>query len=97
MCATPVFSQSPYGSVRGYVYDEQKSGLAGGDDHPGAALLMLQGVFTAVSGRRRLVSSDRRAARGPIQSASNCRTFAKLTREPVICASRTQTCFLTLT
>ena len=74
-------AQSPYGSVRGHVYDEQKAVLAGvairatSPDAPG--------VFTATTdadGLFRLVD----VPPGRYSVSAELPKFAKLTREPVI-------------
>src|SRR5262245_8674875 len=74
-------AQSPYGSVRGYVYDEQAAVL------PGATVTAtasdVPGVFTATSdaaGLYRLVDLPP----GVYTVAVELPGFAKLTRDPVI-------------
>src|SRR5262245_22071852 len=79
--ATVAFGQSPYGSVRGYVYDEQKAVL------PGATVMArapdVPGVCTATSdapGLYRLIDLPP----GVYTIVVELPGFAKLTRDPVI-------------
>src|SRR4029453_11465834 len=81
LCATAASAQSPYGSVRGYVYGDQKAVL------PGATVTAsapdAPGVFTATSdgeGLYRLVD----VPPGTYRITAELPNFAKFTRQPVI-------------
>src|SRR4029077_1208324 len=80
-CAPAAFAQTPYGSIRGRVYDEQNALLPGTTvtaTTPDAA-----GPFTAISdgeGGYRLVVRPP----GPYKRPPHLPAFAPRTREPLI-------------
>jgi carboxypeptidase family protein len=81
LSATAAFAQSPYGSVRGYVYDGQKAVLPG--VRVTATAPDAPGVFTATSdadGLYRLIDLPP----GTYTVTADLPNFAKFTREPVI-------------
>jgi len=80
-CAKEAFAQTPYGSLRGYVYDEQKAVLPG--TTVTATTPDAPGLFTAISdaeGLYRLVDLPP----GTYTLTAELPAFAKFLREPVI-------------